>query len=71
MVTKHLKPRDGLKVRNPNKIGMPHIKTAGEKIRMNRYWWSLLRRGDVVEVTKPDTQKNATPKPEEGSKDGE
>ena len=56
---KFLKPKAGLKVRDPEHNN--HLPEAGLEVPMNPYWTRRLNSGDVVEGT-PSTPPSASPK---------
>ena len=43
-----VKPRSGLKVRDPRVLG--HLPESGAKVPRNTYWLRRLKSGDVVEA---------------------
>lgn len=46
--TLHVKPAEGLKVRDP--LRNDHLPVEGREVENNAYWRARLRDGDVVEV---------------------
>lgn len=48
MSVKHLKPKDGLKVYDPE--AHAHLPEDGRRVTVNSYWLRRLKDGDVIEV---------------------
>lgn len=54
MKTQFLKPKAGLKVRDPKGGYLPEV---GDDVLMSPYWTRRLKDGDVVKATKPKAAK--------------